>query len=125
MAYATHTNVSNFMQMVAFSAATNPTDTIVTAGIVQADAMIDAYLQGRTAETLTLQVASCMIVQGMVMRARKYQAETGEALDLDRPLMTSEVKALLDRDMDTSSEIPLRSSNLSSYQTSASPDDFV
>lgn len=125
MAYATHTNVSNFMQAPAFAAGTSPTDTIVTAGIVQADLMIDNYLQGRIANVGTLQLASCMLMQGMIMRYRKYSAETAEVLDLGQPLMTSEVKELLDREMDVSSEIPIRVSNLSNYQTSDSPDDFI
>jgi hypothetical protein len=125
MAHATHTNVSNFMQRAAFSASTSPTDTIVTAGIVQADLMIDNYLQGRTADAGALQLASCMIVKRMILDYLKTTDAGGEHPNLEAPLMTREAKEVLDRDMDTAAEIPIRTSNLSSYQTSANPDEFV
>ena len=119
MAYCTHSDVSNFMAIPAFDTNSTPTSTVVTAAIALADTMIDNYLQGRTANADTLKLASCLVVQGMVMRARQFISASEEAA-LPAPLMTMEVKELLDREMDVTSEIPIKVTNLSAYQTSDS-----
>lgn len=126
MAYATHTNVSNYMSIPAFDTVSTPTSTEVTAMIVFADEAIDDFIGGATLSTERLKRASCMIVANMIERGKKYLIAPDEVTDVyRRSLITLEVAQVLQEGFDAASDVALIVSNQEDYQDSSDPDDFV
>ena len=125
MAYATHTDVSNFMGIPAFSANTTPTSTVVGASIDLADDRLDIYSAGDTISINGKKLAVCMMVKRMINSGRVYLVNNEDPTMSSEDLMFPAVRALIDEEREEAGDVGIVVSNHPDTQTSDNPDGFV